>query len=299
MSTDNSRFGFVAIAGAPNVGKSTLLNAMIGQKLAITSRRPQTTRHRILGIRNEDTAQIVFVDTPGLHTDHQKTLNRVINKTAVDSVTDVDVLLFVIDSNGWSRSSETALRFIEDLNVPKILLINKIDRLAKRERLLPIIDDSSNRLKFREIIPVSALKEEGIDTVVAAVIDCLPVGSAGFPQEQITDRSVRFIAAELIREQLFHLLGQELPYESAVEITRFDEADTDRSEIDATIWVEKSGQKAILIGKGGSHIKRIGQQARMQIEQQLDTRVHLQLWVKQRKGWADNLKHLNALGYSE
>jgi len=293
------RFGFAAIAGPPNVGKSTLLNRIIGKKISIISRRPQTTRHRILGIKTMQNSQIVFVDTPGLHNDQGKTLNRVINRTAVSSLSDVDLILFMIDYKGWSKSLTDVFRHAQSKDTPIILLINKIDRLKDKTRLLPIIEQSRNIHKFSEIIPISALKLDKSTDFINIIVNHLPVGPPGFPEDQVTDRSQRFFAGELVREQTFTRLGQELPYSIAAEVIRFETNEKGVLCIDVILWVEKSGQKSIVIGKDGHQLKTIGMNARKQMEKSFDKRVYLNLWVKVKKGWGDRAALLHSLGYSD
>ena len=299
--TDNFRFGFVALAGAPNVGKSTLLNRLIGHKISIVSRKPQTTRHRITGIRTTERGQIAFVDTPGLHTPGDKVLNKVIVKTALSSLTDVDLVLMLIDSRGWSADAEAVLQQITSHSTNIILVINKIDRMRDKGDLLPLIEQSNALYRFKEIIPVSALRDTGkqIDDLLETIRCYLPEGPAGFPEDQISDRSDSFLASELIREQTFSALGQELPYVTAVEIEKFKVNDKGVLCIDAVIWVEKDSQKSIVIGRGGKMLKMIGMNCRKQMELSIHDRVYLNLWVRVKKGWSDNMRHLNALGYSE
>ena len=301
--TSQHRFGFVAIAGPPNVGKSTLLNQIIGQKISIISRRPQTTRHRILGIKTLPELQVAFVDAPGLHNNQGKSLNRVINKTALSSLSDVDVILFMIDYKGWSQSlAEVFQRVkvqVKSRAIPVILLINKIDRLKDKSRLLPLIEESKDRHDFAEIVPVSALKLAPLNDFLALVSRHLPIAEAGFPAQQITDRSERFLAGELLREQIFSTLGQELPYCIAAEVGKFATNDQGILCIDIIIWVEKSGQKSIVIGKGGQQLKMIGMNARKQMEISFACKVYLKLWVKVKKGWGDRIALLHSLGYIE
>ena len=297
--SQSHRFGFVALSGAPNAGKSTLLNRLLGYKLAIVSRRPQTTRHRILGIKTTESAQIVFVDTPGLHRNQTRNLNRVLNRTATDSLTDVDLVLFLIDFRGWLPHQLEAFKHIRDKGLDCILLINKIDQLKDKSKLLPLIQESSEIFDFKAIFPISALHLENENELLELIVSHLPEGEAGFPEDQTNTSSDRFIASEFIREQLFHRLGKELPYEAAVEITRFEWDDSDYLNIDATIWVEKDSQKPIVIGKSGAHLKTIGERSRHQIENYLSCKVFLNLWVKQRRGWAENAQFLKSLGYQE
>ncbi len=307
------RFGFAALAGAPNVGKSTLLNRIIGKKISIISKRPQTTRHRILGVKTLPKCQIVFVDTPGLHNAQKKSLNKVINQTAIRSLIDVDVILFMIDYKGWSKPLTAVFQQVKShaisKGIPIILLINKIDRLKDKTQLLPLIDESKERHNFAEILPISALKldkkkDSGTnDNMLSHFLDVvtkyLPLGDAGFPCQQITDRSERFLAAELVREQTFMTLGQELPYSIAAEVEQFETNDKGVLCVDIIIWVEKSGQKSIVIGKDGQQIKTIGMNARKQMEQSFNKKVYLKLWVKVKKGWADRATLLHSLGYAE
>jgi len=301
MNSNSHRFGFVALAGPPNVGKSTLLNRMVGEKIAITSRRPQTTRHRILGIKTESEFQIVFVDTPGIHSAKGKRLNKVIVKTAMTSLSDVDLILFMIDCHGWDSTLEMVLKQVAAKNLPIILLINKIDRVKDKRKLLPLMEESSSKHNFLEIIPLSSLgagKDE-ILRVSKTIATHLPAGPPGFPADQLTDRSDTFLASELVREQTYSLLGQELPYSSAVEIVKFEKNQRNVLCIDATIWVDKESQKSIVVGKNGQMLKMIGINARKQMELVIHEKVYLNLWVKVKKGWADSVKHLNSLGYNE
>ena len=293
------RFGFITVSGPPNTGKSTLVNRLTGCKVSIVSRRPQTTRHRIMGIRTLPGAQIVFVDTPGLHFGQQKSLNRQINRTARASLEGVDLVLFMIDHRGWTPDLKKALRVVAGPQVPVVLLINKIDTLRDKPRLLPLIRESSSLHDFRAIIPLSALKDDLDNILLPDLVRQLPEGAAGFPAEQVSDRGPGFRAAELVREQTFLLLGDELPYESAVEVTRFDRADPEYWTLEMIIWVEREGQKGIVIGKDGQVLKTIGQRARKAMENQFGVRVRLDLWVKQRQGWGDSLSMLRSLGYTD
>ena len=296
---DPHRFGVVALTGPPNVGKSTLLNGIIGEKISIMSRRPQTTRHRILGIKTMPSAQMVFVDTPGLHGNQGKQLNRAINRTALNSLADADLIIFMIDFRGWTDDIEAMFSRVLHNNTPIILLINKIDRLRDRDRLLPLIAQSTKIHPFIEIIPFSARKLSGLDKLLDVITAALPEGAPGFPADQHTDRSQRFFAAELVREQTFRRLGRELPYASAVEVTKFDYVDDQRLNAECIIWVEKDSQKPIVIGQGGRQLKAIGVRARKEMEKAFSVRVHLELWVKVRKNWADNATVLRLLGYVE
>jgi len=293
------RFGVVALAGPPNAGKSTLLNRIIGEKISIISRRPLTTRHRILGIKTLRNAQLVFVDTPGLHGDRSRTLNRAVNRTALGGMDDADLIVFMIDSHGWKPGIEALFRQVASKETPVMLVINKIDRLRKREELLPLMEQSARVHDFAAIIPLSALKEKTPDSFLEAVIQLVPPGAPGFPADQHTDRSQRFFASELVREQLLKQLGRELPSASAVEVTNFEYRDDKLLRVGVTIWVERAGQKSIVIGQGGQRLKSIGERARKQMECAFGARVYLETWVKVKKGWADNATMLKLLGYIE
>ena len=301
MTIDEPRFGYVALAGSPNVGKSTLLNKLVGEKISITSRRPQTTRHRILGVKTGSDYQIVFVDTPGIHRSKGRRLNRIIVKTAISSLADVDLVLLLIDQRAWSGEQEWVLKQITQNRIPVILLINKIDRIRDKRTLLPLIEESRQRHPFLEIIPVSSRFSSAQDVrkISTTIARHLPIGPPGFPADQRTDKNDRFRATELIREQLFSVLGQELPYSTAVEIQKYEKNDKQILCIDATIWVEKESQKSIVIGKNGQMLKMIGMNARKQIEMTMHHKVFLGLWVKVKKGWSDSARQLHALGYAE
>lgn len=295
------KFGFVALVGPPNAGKSTLMNHMIGSKVAITSRKPQTTRHRILGIKTTRDAQIVFVDTPGIHDPGKRQLNKVINKTAINSLQDVDIIMFMMDDRGWNEEVELAFKAIGSPTVPVYLLINKIDKLKDKKALLPLINQVQSQFDFAGIVPLSALKPGDTNALWQTLLSAIKSDEMGygFPPDQITDKSQRFLASELVREQLFRQLGQELPYATAVEITRFDEEDDQFMSMDMTIWVDRNGQKGIIVGKKGVKLKEIGTRAREQMQALFGKRVHVALWVKVRKGWMDNARMLKSLGYTE
>jgi GTP-binding protein Era len=291
------RFGFATLAGRPNVGKSTLLNRIVGQKISITSHRPQTTRHRILGIRSDLNRQIVFVDTPGMH-HGRKAINKIINRTAVASTEGVDVVVMMITADGWRAGDEVPLKVLADPGIPVVLVINKIDILKDRDQLLPLIAESSERYGFREIVPISASKGTNVDRLVDVVETLLPAEPAGFEKDQFTDRGAKFMVSELVREQLFRQLGEELPYATAVEIQLWED-DGKTVHIGADIWVEKTSHKSIVIGKNGDRLKKIGTRARGQIETYLKRKVFLELWVKVRSGWADSRRDIHQLGYDE
>jgi GTPase len=291
------RCGFAAIVGRPNVGKSTLLNTLLGQKVSIVSPKPQTTRHRILGILNTQAAQIVFVDTPGLHTDERRMMNRYMNRSALASLSDADVNVFVVEALRWTEDDQRVLDDLERIGKPIILLVNKVDVVTPRERLLPYLEEVARRGDFVTIIPTSGKKGTNLTELSAAVAQHLPESPPHFPAEQVTDRSVRFQAAEIIREKLTWRLRQELPYGLTVEIERFQEEEDDRVLIGAVIWVERAGQKAIVIGQGGEGLKDVGTRARLDLMQLLGKRVHLELWVKVKENWSDSEAALRQFGY--
>lgn len=294
-----TRCGVVAIVGRPNVGKSTLMNHLIGQKVSITSRKPQTTRHRIHGILSRDDYQIVFADTPGIHTGQQRALNRSMNEAALSALTGVDVICFMVDSTKWTEADEHVLSLLERAgDTPVLLLVNKIDQLGDKGALLPHLGKLSERRSFAELIPVSALGGHNLDVLEKAIADRLPEGEFWFEQDQLTDRSLRFMAAEIIREKVVRQLGQELPHQMTVEIELWKEGPK-VTEISAVILVERRGQKKILIGDGGDRIKKIGIQAREDIERLIERRVMLNLWVKIKAGWSDDDRALRSLGYDD
>lgn len=288
--------GLVAIVGRPNVGKSTLLNHILGQKISITSRKPQTTRHRLLGIKTTDNAQIVFVDTPGLHLGVDKALNRYMNKTVSSVIRDVDLILFMIDANKWTPEDEKVLENIRNSSVPAFLLMNKTDKINEKDHLLPLMEKLMAMYEFDEIIPISALKSRGIDQLESLVIKTLPAATYLFPEDQLTDKNSRFLAAEFVREKITRQMGDELPYEVNVEIEDFKTVGG-VLHISALILVEREGQKKILIGKNGSSLKLIGSEARKEMELLFDAKVMLNLWVKVKSGWSDDERALTSLGY--
>ncbi|HKI84186.1 MAG TPA: GTPase Era [Candidatus Krumholzibacteria bacterium] len=292
------RSGFVSLVGKPNVGKSTLANRLVGRKVSITSRKPQTTRHRILAIRTDADTQLILVDTPGLHDAGGRMVNRVINRMARSSLSGVDVILLMINASGWTGVDDLPFELATSQKVPVILVINKVDRLKQKSDLLPLIEESHRRFEFDEIVPVSALSGHNVEALYEVVRARLPVAPKCFPDDQVTDKSARFVVSELIREQLFRQLGQELPYVTAVKIEQYDESD-DGIRVHADIWVEKSSHKAIIIGRKGERLKQIGTEARQQIERFVNKHVFLELWVKVRKGWRDDSAALEGLGYSE
>ena len=291
----DSRCGFVAIVGRPNVGKSTLLNHILGQKLSITSRKPQTTRHQILGIKTEGPVQAIYVDTPGMHEEEPRALNRYTNRAASAALKHVDVVVFVVDRHHWTPADEMVLNKLTHLTCPVILAVNKVDKLEKRETLLPVLEELAAKRDFAEIIPMSALKDQNIEPLEEAVSRFLPESVHFYPDDQITDRSERFVAAEIVREKITRQLGAELPYSVAVEIEEFRH-DGKTLHISALILVEREGQKKIVIGDKGERLRRIGQEARADMERMFDCKVMLRLWVKVKRGWADSDRALKSLG---
>lgn len=298
MSNSIQRCGYVAIIGRPNVGKSTLLNHILGMKLSITSRKPQTTRHQILGVKTSGVVQTVYVDTPGIHQRSGTAINKYMNRAATSVLSDVDAILFVVQVNKWTEEDQAIIEKLKTVKCPVVLIINKTDMLADKKQLLPIIEKLSALHDFVDIIPVAALNGSNIETVEQKVAVLLPENEHIYPEDQITDRSMRFLASEIIREKLVRELGQELPYTSAVVIDKYDE-DEDIVRIHATIFVESAGQKAIIIGKKGARLKSIGTKARIDISTMVDSKVYLNLWVKVREGWSNDEIALRGLGYGE
>jgi GTP-binding protein Era len=289
------RSGFAALIGRPNVGKSTLLNALVGQKLSIVTPRPQTTRHRILGVLSSPHAQIAFLDTPGLHFKASRALNKAMNRTASAAVEEADVVVLVVEAGKWTAEDDLALERIVRSGRAAIAAANKIDRVRPREQLLPYLAQLAVRHAFRAIVPVSALKCDNIEDLKQTIIAQLPVAPALFPNGEVTDRGVPFRIAELIREKLTLELNQEVPYGIAVEVERLAEEDG-QLMVDAAIWVDREGQKPIVIGAKGERLKRVGRSARLALNDMLKRRLHLNLWVKVRENWADNARALAELG---
>lgn len=291
-----TRCGYVAIVGRPNVGKSTLLNHILGQKLAITSRKPQTTRHNMLGIKTEGEIQAVYVDTPGLHKQNDKALNRYMNRSASTALKDVDVVVFVVDRMRWTDEDQLVLEKVQHVKCPILLAVNKSDRLEDKSELLPHLNWLAEQLPQAEIVPISALQGQNLDTLEKLVGERLPESEHFYPEDQITDRSSRFLAAELIREKIMRQLGAELPYQITVEIEEFKQEGR-ILHIHGLILVERDGQKKIIIGDKGERIKRIGADARKDMETMFDSKVMLNLWVKVKGGWSDDERALRSLGY--
>jgi GTPase len=294
----DTRCGYIALVGRPNVGKSTLLNRLIGQKISITSRRPQTTRHRIIGIKTLANAQLVYVDTPGLHGYSGRAMNRHMNRTASMAIRDVDVVVFLVEGLRWTPDDDLVLAELERLDCPVILAVNKVDLIADKEILLPGLQALSDKRVFTRIIPLSARRGDNVAELESCVESLLPPGAPFFPDDQVTDRSERFLVAERIREKLFRKLTKELPYGLSVEVEHF-RRERYTLHIHALIWVERQSQKSIVIGKQGAVLREVGQQARIEIEKMLDSKVNLKLWVKVKEGWADDERALKSLGYSD
>jgi GTPase len=290
------RSGFAALVGRPNVGKSTLLNALVGQKLSIVTPRPQTTRHRILGVVTLPDAQIAFVDTPGLHHSAKRALNKAMNRTAAAALADADLEVLVVEAGHWTSEDALVLERIERSGRPALAAVNKIDRLRPRERLLPYLAELAGRHDFRALVPVSALKEDNIGELRDAIAAQLPRSPPLFPDGELTDRGVSFRIAEMIREKLTLELNQEVPYGVAVEVERLTDEEDGQLSVDAAIWVDREGQKPIVIGAKGERLKRVGRAARLALNGILGRRVHLNLWVKVRENWADNARALKELG---
>ena len=297
MSSDNDfKCGYVAIIGRPNVGKSTLLNHILGMKLSITSRKPQTTRHQIMGVKTVKNGQFIFVDTPGIHSGGNKAINRYMNRAASSVIHDVDVVLFIVQSLKWTDEDELVLHQLKDVEAPVILLVNKVDQVADKDQLLPYIQKISEKYDFKNVLPISAMKGDNLPQLESYLLELLPEGPAVFEEDQLTDRSTRFLVAEIIREKLVRELGNELPYQTTVEIERYKDEEK-ITRIHALILVETKGQKVIVIGDKGAKLKSIGTNARKDIEALIDRKVFLQLWVKVKSGWSDSETSLKNLGY--
>ncbi len=292
------RAGYVALAGRPNVGKSTLLNRLLGQKLAITSHKPQTTRHSILGINTLPEGQILYLDTPGIHKRGDRALNRYLNRAAAGALSGVDLVAMLVEAGRWTAEDDLVLERVRESRRPALVVVNKIDLVKPRERLLPILDDLHKRTGFEEIVPVSARSGENCDELERVILAQLPEGEPFYPEDQLTDRSSRFLAAELIREQLTRRYHKELPYALTVEVEQFSER-PHLLCIGAVIWVERPNQKAILLGRGGQAMKETATAARQALEEFFGRKVYLQLWVKVRKSWSSDRESLARLGYVE
>lgn len=296
MPDDVRRVGMVAVVGRPNVGKSTLVNALVGERVSITSRKPQTTRDRILGVRTDAEAQYIFVDTPGFQRRHRSALNRRMNEAVTGALADVDAIVVVIDASGWTEADDAVVRLLPEASDRVLLVLNKTDLVTQRDRLLPLMAASMRRYPFRAIVPVSAEKHRQLDDLLKEIRGLLPEGVPLFDSDQYTDRSARFLAAERIREKAYRLLGDELPYGIAVVIDRWDESET-QAEIVATLVVDRESHKGIVIGREGAKLREISRLARIEIQDMLGKPVHLEVWVRVRKGWSDDPSALRKLGY--
>ncbi|MDZ7749514.1 MAG: GTPase Era [Halofilum sp. (in: g-proteobacteria)] len=298
MSTaGTSRFGVVAVVGRPNVGKSTLVNRLLGARLCITASRPQTTRHRVQGVLTDGDLQVVLVDTPGLHGDARKQLNRALNRAAVAALTGVDLALFVVGAGRWEDDDALVRDRLAAAGVPVIGVVNQVDRVRDKKKLLPYLEAFAGRLPMAAVVPLSARTGDNLEALWGELRARIPAGEHAFPADELTDRSERFLAAELVREQLTRRLGEELPYALTVEVQRFEALDDGRSAVDAVIWVEREGQKAIVIGRGGAQLKAVGSAARLAMQRLFGIGIHLELWVKVRADWSDDVRALRQLGY--
>jgi GTP-binding protein Era len=297
--SSSSHAGIIAIVGRPNVGKSTLLNALLGQKISITSKKPQTTRHRILGILTENNRQAILVDTPGLHTEEKRAINRLMNRAASSSIAEVELIVFLLEGTHWTQDDELVLSKVKQSGSPCILVVNKTDNITDKDNLLPHLQKLGNMHDFQNIVPISAIKGSGVDTIRELCLKTLPLGDFWFPEDHITDRSSRFMASEIIREKLIRFTGDELPYSITVEIEQFKMDNKGIIHINALVLVERESQKRMVIGNRGERLKTIGQEARRDMENLFDTKVFLETWVKVKSGWADDERALRSLGYGD
>lgn len=296
MSEDDFKCGYIAIIGRPNVGKSTLLNHILGVKLSITSRKPQTTRHQILGVKNVEAGQFIFVDTPGIHSGGGRAINRYMNRAASSVIHDVDVILFLVQALKWTDEDQLVLNKLQQVEAPVVLLINKVDMVAEKDKLLPFLAQMSEKYDFKNILPISAKQGDNLQELQDYLLSLLPANPPYFQGDEYTDRSVRFLVAEIIREKLVRELGKELPYQTTVEIEQYKDEEK-LTRINALILVETKGQKVIVIGDKGARLKSIGTKARKDIEALIGRKVFLQLWVKVKAGWSDSEASLRSLGY--
>ena len=299
MTTEQNHCGLIAIVGRPNVGKSTLLNTLLGQKVSITSRKPQTTRHRILGILTEGHNQAVLVDTPGLHSEEKRAINRLMNRAASSTLAEVETIVFLVEGTHWTSDDEMVLTKIKNSGAPCVLVVNKIDNIQDRDSLLPHLQKLGAMHDFADIVPISASKGENVDAIKKICFNALPEGDFWFPEDYITDRSSRFMASEIVREKLIRFTGDELPYSTTVEIEQFKIDDKGILHINALILVERTTQKRMVIGNKGEKLKVIGQEARRDMENLFERKVFLETWVKVKSGWADDERALRSLGYGD
>ena len=290
--------GFVALIGRPNVGKSTLMNHLLKQKISITSRKPQTTRHRILGINTTEAGQVIYMDTPGMHNNEKRAMNRYLNRTAETTLLGVDVIVWLIDGLSWHEYDEVIFKKLEQAGLPVILAVNKVDKVKDKDAILTFFAEAQHRFPFEHLVPISALKRTNLDQLESLIIKLLPENDLIYPEDQITDRPERFLAAEIVREKLTRRLGDELPYALTVEMERYEEL-PNITKIYAIIWVERLTQKNIVIGKDGEMLKKVGTDARFDIEKLIGQKVYLQLWVKVKKNWSDNERAMQSLGFND
>jgi GTP-binding protein Era len=290
--------GFIALIGRPNVGKSTLMNHLLKQKISITSRKPQTTRHRILGINTTEAGQAIYMDTPGMHNSEKRALNRYLNRTAETTLLGVDVIVWLIDGLSWHEYDEVIFKKLEQAGLPVILAVNKVDKVKDKDAILAFFAEAQHRFPFEHLVPISALKRTNLDQLETLIMSLLPESDLIYPEDQVTDRPERFLAAEIVREKLTRRLGDELPYALTVEIERYEEL-PGITKIYAIIWVERLTQKNIVIGTQGEMLKKVGTDARYDIEKLIAKKVYLQLWVKVKKGWSDSERALQSLGFND
>lgn len=296
MNTQTTHAGMVAIAGRPNVGKSTLVNALVGEKVSIVTPKPQTTRHRIIGLITENNVQMALVDTPGMHGKKTSALNRVMNETAVASLAGIDLILYVVEAGQWRDDDQRALAAIRRAGVPVALVVNKTDQIDNKNKLLPFIEQLNAEHEFAFVVPISARRCDNLDALTTEMATRMPEGPYLFPEDEYTDRNLRFIVAEVVREKLMLFLQQELPYSIAIEIESFETGE-EQTHIHACIWVARDNHKSIVIGRQGQMLKKVGQSARRELVQQLGRRVDLRLWVKVRANWIDNEASVRDLGH--
>ena len=290
--------GFVALIGRPNVGKSTLMNHLLKQKISITSRKPQTTRHRILGINTTEAGQVIYMDTPGMHNNEKRAMNRYLNRTAETTLLGVDVIVWLIDGLSWHEYDEVIFKKLEQAGLPVILAVNKVDKVKDKDAILTFFAEAQHRFPFEHLVPISALKRTNLDQLESLIMKLLPENDLIYPEDQITDHPERFLAAEIVREKLTRRLGDELPYALTVEMERYEEL-PNITKIYAIIWVERLTQKNIVIGKDGEMLKKVGTDARFDIEKLIGQKVYLQLWVKVKKNWSDNERAMQSLGFND
>ena len=297
MSESPHRSGFIAVIGKPNVGKSTLINALVGHKISIVTSKPHTTRHAIMGVLTEPDYQMVFIDTPGIEGTFRQLMNKTMNRAAVGATEGANLIMFVIDSVHWNAGDDKALELVRRSGLPCILIVNKVDRVKPREKLLPILNTLISKFDFVEVVPLSALKDNNLDRLKGLLLQQLPEEEPLYPAEMLTDRGIRFQVAEVLREKLMELLRQEVPYGLGVEVNEYGEDERGLLCIDTIIWVDRESHKGIVIGKGGEVLKKVGIAARQDLEERLQRKLHLESHVRVKKNWADNAQMLKQMGY--